>query len=132
MQDDNEYLRITDGAPLRKQSSFSSDSGVTGGSGGSRRLFRIGGLEETEKNSWKHFYEAIVLDYIQHGPVDPTPDRDSRPHINLDAFESNVESRYGKMFGEFAPKMTEQQMRSVSLLFAFINIQVQTTDLEFQ
>jgi hypothetical protein len=64
--------------------------------------------------------------------VDPTPDGESRPHINLDAFESNVESRYWKMFGENAPKMTEQQMRSVPLLFAIINIQVQTTDLEFQ
>ena len=129
-EDDDYYIGIKDGATLRnKQWSASGDSGVVGGS---RKLFRISGLPEAEKQRWQRFYEAIVLDYIQHGPVDPTPEGDSRQNMNLDAFETNIESRYAKMFGENVPKMTEPQMRSVSLIFNFINLQVQTTALEFQ
>ena len=129
-EEDDDYIGIKDGAPLRnKQWSALSDSGVVGGS---RKLFRISGLPEAEKQRWQRFYEAIVLDYIQHGPVDSTPEGDSRQNINLDAFETNIESRYVKMFGENLPKMTEPQMRSVSLIFNFINLQVQTTALEFQ
>jgi len=97
-----------------------------------RKLFQLSGLLGTEKQRWQRFFEAIVLDYIQHGHVDPTSEGDSRQNINLDAFETNIESRYAKMFGENMPKMTELQMRSVSLIFNFINLQVQTTALEFQ
>ena len=128
-EDEDDCISIMDGALLRnKKGSTSSDSGVLG----SRKLFRISGLPEAEKQRWQHFYEAVVLDYIQHGPVDPTPEGDSCQNINLDSFETNIESRYAKMFEKNVPKMTEPQMRSVSLVFNFINLQVQTTALEFQ